>query len=56
MFTQHPPFSKGEPTDPFYRYLAGNRDDLFWKAHSKSKPNGAEFFSEDFKNLITSML
>jgi serine/threonine protein kinase len=56
MFTQHPPFTKAEPNDPFYRLLCANRADLFWKAHSKNKPNGADFFSEDFKNLITSML
>jgi len=56
MFTQHPPFTKAEPSDPFYRLLCANRADLFWKAHSKNKPNGMEFFSEDFRNLITSML
>lgn len=56
MFTQHPPFTKAEPNDPFYRLLCANRADLFWKAHSKNKPNGSEFFSEEFKNLITSML
>lgn len=56
MFTQHPPFTRAEPNDPFYRLLCANRADLFWKAHSKNKPNGADFFSEDFKNLITAML
>jgi serine/threonine protein kinase len=56
MFTQHPPFTRAEPSDPFYRLLCANRADLFWKAHSKNKPNGADFFSEDFKNLMTSML
>jgi len=54
MFTQHPPFTRAEPSDPFYRLLCANRADLFWKAHSKNKPEG--FFSEEFKNLITSML
>ena len=54
MTTQHPPFSRAEPNDPFYRLLCANRADLFWKAHSKNKPEG--FFSEEFKNLITSML
>jgi len=54
MVTQHPPFSRAEPNDPFYRLICANRADLFWKAHSKNKPEG--FFSEDFKNLITSML
>ena len=54
MFTQHPPFTRAEPADPFYRLLCANRADLFWKAHSKNKPEG--FFSEDFKSLITAML
>lgn len=54
MVTQHPPFTRAEPTDPFYRLLCANRADLFWKAHSKNKPAG--FFSEEFKNLITAML
>jgi serine/threonine protein kinase len=54
MTTQHPPFTKAEPNDPFYRLLCANRADLFWKAHSKNKP--ADFFSEEFKNMITAML
>lgn len=56
MFTQHPPFTKAEPNDPFYRLLCANRADLFWKAHSKNKPGGADFFSKEFMDLITSML
>mmetsp|Transcript_18617 Transcript_18617/g.17713 ORF Transcript_18617/g.17713 Transcript_18617/m.17713 type:complete len:297 (+) Transcript_18617:36-926(+) len=54
MVTQHPPFTRAEPTDPFYRLLCANRQDLFWKAHSKNKPEG--FFSEEFKTLINGML
>lgn len=56
MITQHPPFTRAETSDPFYRLLCANRADLFWKAHSKNKPGGADFFSEDFKNMITTML
>ena len=56
MFTQHPPFTRAEPTDPFYRLICANRSDLFWKAHSKNKPNGAAYFSEEFKNLITGLI
>ena len=56
MFTQHPPFTKATPEDPFYKLLCANRADLFWKAHSKNKPNGEAFFSEEFKHLITMML
>lgn len=54
MTTQHPPFTKAEPTDAFYRLICANRADLFWKAHSKNKPDG--FFTQDFISLITSML
>jgi serine/threonine protein kinase len=56
MITQHPPFQRAEPSDPFYRLLCANRADLFWKAHSKNKPEGLQFFSEDFRQLITAML
>ena len=56
MVTQHPPFTRAEPNDPFYRLLCANRADLFWKAHSKNKPGNLDFFSEEFRNLVTSML
>jgi len=32
-----------------------NKSEVFWKAHSKSKPN-KDFFSDEFKALIISML
>jgi serine/threonine protein kinase len=54
MVTQHPPFFRAEPNDSFYRLICANRADLFWKAHSKNKT--PDFFSEDFKTLITGML
>ena len=56
MFTQHPPFTRADPTDPFYRLLCANRADLFWKAHSKNKKGGMDYFPETFKNLITGLL
>lgn len=56
MVAQHPPFSKAVSTDAHYKLICANRLDLFWKFHSRSKPNGAEFFSEDFVSLISSML
>jgi hypothetical protein len=56
MVTQHPPFTRALPDDPFYRLICANRADLFWKAHSKNKPGNLEFFSTDFRNLITAML
>ena len=29
---------------------------MFWTAHARNKPGGKDFFSEEFKHLITSML
>ena len=54
MVTGHPPFIKAEPTDSFYKLLCANRSDLFWNSHSKNKPQ--DFFSKEFKLLITSLL
>jgi serine/threonine protein kinase len=54
MLTQHPPFSMANSDDMYYKLLATQRSDLFWKAHSNRKPAG--FFSEEFKDLITCML
>lgn len=59
MVAQHPPFNTAEAKDPFYKVLAANRADIFWKTHSTNKPkleNGDPFFSEDFKSLVTGML
>jgi serine/threonine protein kinase len=55
MFTQDLPFYRADKTDLCYRPLCVNREDIFWKAHSTNKPNGADFFSEEFKNLITGL-
>ena len=51
-----PPFETATRTDPFYRLIAGNRPDLFWKAHCSHFPGGEVFFSNEFKDLVTSML
>ena len=56
MVAQHPPFTSAIPSDPFYRCLAGKRGDIFWRTHSKSKPDGDKFFSEEFKDLVETML
>lgn len=45
MVAQHPPFTTAQPNDPFYRCIAANRGDIFWKTHCKSKQEGDKFFS-----------
>jgi serine/threonine protein kinase len=52
MVASHPPFTTAEPKDPFYRCLAANRADIFWRTHCKSKDTGDQFFSAEFKDLI----
>jgi serine/threonine protein kinase len=54
MYAGHPPFQIAKEDDMFYKLLASGRADLFWKAHSNKKP--ADFFSDEFKDLITTML
>merc|ERR1711971_214608 len=54
MPTQHPPFAMANNEDMYYKLLATQRSDLFWKAHSQRKPAG--FFTDEFKDLITCML
>mmetsp|Transcript_10013 Transcript_10013/g.11255 ORF Transcript_10013/g.11255 Transcript_10013/m.11255 type:complete len:256 (+) Transcript_10013:307-1074(+) len=56
MVAQHPPFVKPDPKDRHYNAICANRDDLFWKWHTKSKSEGIDFFSESFRNLISQML
>lgn len=52
MVSGHPPFDKAKPSDRFYKFLNANRDDVFWKTHSRGKPGG---FSDNLKNLLTTM-
>ena len=42
--------------DNYYKLLATNRSDLFWKAHSNPQRKPEGFYSEEFKDLITCML
>jgi serine/threonine protein kinase len=56
MVAQHPPFTTAQPTDPFYRCVAAGRFDIFWRTHCKNKPEGLEYFSEEFKDLIQQCL
>jgi serine/threonine protein kinase len=45
MVAQHPPFTAAQPSDPFYRCLAGKRGDIFWRTHCKNKEGGDAYFS-----------
>ena len=56
MVSGHPPFITAQPTDAFYRCIARNRIDIFWKTHSKNKSEGLEFYSDEFKELFGEMV
>ena len=56
MRAGNPPFIQASEDDSYYQLLASNRTDLFWRAHLQSSNKGADYFSEEFKDLISSML
>lgn len=49
------PFFKAIPTDSYYKMIAGNRLDLFWKIH-KNKLNEDLYPSENLIDLLSRML
>jgi serine/threonine protein kinase len=56
MVAQHPPFNAASAKDPHYKLLSTNKHDVFWKIHSRRKENGIDFFTPEFRDLISSML
>lgn len=55
MVVGHPPFTSAQANDPFYKCIANNRSDIFWRTHAKNKPNGANFMSPELKDLLNCM-
>ena len=50
----HPPFRHAIKSDNVYKTLMDNKNDIFWKFHSRGKDEN--FYSPEFKALVTSML
>lgn len=42
--------------DPFYKLIVQNRSDLFWKAWAQYHPDDDNYYSEEFKDLFTTMI
>jgi serine/threonine protein kinase len=55
MVAQHQPFNRASSQDTHYKLLT-NKLDLFWKLHSRNKPNGLDFFTKEFRDFIPSIL
>jgi serine/threonine protein kinase len=56
MVAQHPPFTTAVSTDHYYKLIAQNRADWFWKLVCNGKENGENTFSPEFKDLFQSMI
>lgn len=54
MISRHPPFYKAWTSDPHYKLIMGNRQDIFWKVHSKNKPD--KYYSKSLKEFISWLL
>jgi hypothetical protein len=52
MISGAPAFEKAEKGEKYYRMIYNKQWELFWKFHSRSKPGGSSFFSNEFKDLI----
>jgi len=50
-----PPFTRATKKDAYYKLFL-KKPDRFWFIHSKNKPGKMDFYSKDFRNLITKML
>jgi serine/threonine protein kinase len=55
MHAQSKAFLKAETSDPYYKNLAGNRPDKFWREHIKSKGGDISYFSDEFKDLVNGL-
>ena len=58
MTVGHAPFGRADPRDSFYRFICKNREDLFWKYHTKYMESKNEEFSlsKELRELIGKML
>lgn len=57
MRSRHQPFDKmAGKKDPFYKLIVQNRADLFWKAWAQYHPEEEDYYSKEFKDLITTMI
>ena len=54
MISRHPPFFKAWSSDPHYKLIMGNRQDIFWKVHSKGKADN--FYSKSLRQFVSWLL
>jgi serine/threonine protein kinase len=54
MHAQSKAFLKAEAADPYYKNMAGNRPDKFWREHIKSKGDDS-YFTPEFMDLVNGL-
>ena len=54
MLTQHCPFVKADKDDKYYKRIARNEFEEFWRLHSRN--SDSETFSDSFKDLFCKMI
>lgn len=54
----NPPFARADYKDQCYKLLCSGKESFFWEQHEKNiiKESDEEVFSEDLRELLTSML
>lgn len=56
MVTGHLPFCRASPTDPRYKYFYNNKISRFWEIISARNEGTVAEYSDNFKDLVSSML
>ncbi len=59
MVSGIPPFLRAEKSDNYFKHIMKKDYDLFWEAHERHQPynpNGENFFSDEFRDLMNHLL
>lgn len=54
--SKRPPFSSTEGKNSFFKSIRDNKASNFWKMHCATREEGLDFYSEEFRDLVTGML
>ena len=56
MYAGYFAFNEASLKNPLYNFLLQGKPDIFWRYHEKKQSNNPDFFTKDFKILITKMI
>ena len=55
MVSGTPPFNEARMEEFYYKFICAKKWPVYWKYHTRSKPAGDKFFSNEFKDLAQKM-